>query len=109
VIFIVARMTVKREFSDAFPTLTEQFRAATRAEPGNVFFELSRDVADQSVYYFTEAFSDEGAGQSHVESDHFTTIVAELPRWLADVPEIINVTTDASGWQRMGELAPLEE
>jgi quinol monooxygenase YgiN len=40
----------------------------------------------------------------HVESEHFQAVTTTLPKWLADVPEIVHVETPSDGRDRMSEL-----
>jgi quinol monooxygenase YgiN len=44
-IFIVAKFKVKPEFRDQWLDRVRGFSEATRAEPGNLWFEWSRSVA----------------------------------------------------------------
>jgi quinol monooxygenase YgiN len=106
-IFIVVRWPVRPEFADRWLDLVADFTAATRAEPGNIFFDWSRDVDDPNRYTLVEAFADDDAGAAHVNSAHFQAAVAMLPDKVAATPEIINVTVPgASGWSAMGEVTP---
>ena len=43
-IFIVVKFTVRPDVADQWLTRVAPFTDATRAEPGNVFFEWSRSV-----------------------------------------------------------------
>jgi quinol monooxygenase YgiN len=81
-----------------------QFTTATRAETGNICFDWFRSVDDPNLYLLVEAFRDEAAGKAHVDSEHFKAAMAQLPEWLADVPEIVHVDTPGDGWSRMSEI-----
>jgi quinol monooxygenase YgiN len=106
-IFIVVRWPVKPEFADQWLNLVAEFTTSTRAEPGNLFFDWSRDLSDPNRYTLVEAFADQAAGEAHVNSEHFRTAVGKLPDYVSGTPEIINVTIpDASGWSEMGEVRP---
>ncbi len=61
-------------------------------------------VEDRYLYVLVEAFQDGAAGQAHVKSAHFQAAMAELPKWLSDVPEIVNVEVPGQGWSRMAEM-----
>ncbi|GAA3436411.1 putative quinol monooxygenase [Kutzneria kofuensis] len=104
-IFIVVRFTVRPEHADGWLDLVADFTAATRAEPGNVFFDWSRSVDDPNVYVLTEAFRDDAA-EAHVTSEHFRKAMSELPKAIATTPQIINVTIPQDGWSEMAELKP---
>ncbi|HJE57045.1 MAG TPA: antibiotic biosynthesis monooxygenase, partial [Nocardiopsis listeri] len=61
-ILIVVKYRVKPEAKDTFLDAVADFTAATRAEPGNLWFEWSRSVKEPNTYVLIEAFTDEGAG-----------------------------------------------
>ena len=103
-IFIVVKHPVRPEYSDDWPSLVEEFSAGTRGEPGNIFFDWYRSRDDPNLWLLVEAFIDGEAGKSHVESAHFKAAIASLPRWLADVPEIIHTELAGEGWARMSEV-----
>ena len=103
-IFIVVKHQVRPQYADDWLTLVEEFTAATRAEPGNIWFDWFRSVEDPNLYVLVEAFQDGSAGQAHVNSVHFRTAMAELPKWLSDVPEIVNVEVPGQGWSRLAEM-----
>ena len=103
-IFIVVKWTPKPEFVDTFPDVVADFTAATRNEPGNLFFEWSRSIDDPSEYVLVEGFRDGDAGGEHVNSEHFTAFVATAPDVLASTPLIISHSIDADGWSEMGEI-----
>jgi quinol monooxygenase YgiN len=104
-IFIAARFKVLPEHADEWPRIAKSFTDATRAEPGCLWFDWSRDLEDPQEYVLLEAFADGDAGGAHVNSDHFAAARAELPAYLAETPRIINATVEATGWSELGELA----
>ena len=82
------------------------FTTATRAEPGNIFFEWSRSVDDANQFVLVEAFQDD-AGEAHVTSEHFKTAMGWMPDVVADTPDIISVQgVEGSGWGKMAEVTP---
>ena len=101
-IFIVTKNRARRRYADDWVSLVQEFTTATRAEPGNLFFDWYRSVDDPNVYVLVEAFQDRAAGEAHVNSDHFKAATVQLSELLADVPEIINVEV-ADGWSRVTE------
>ncbi len=102
-IFIVAKWPVKPEFADQFPELVKDFTEATRAEPGNKWFEWSRSLDDPTVYVLVEAFDDDAA-EAHVTSDHFKAATAEFPQYLVRTPDIVNFSIDQDDWSALGEM-----
>lgn len=104
-IFIAARFRVLPEHAERWPEIAAEFTAATRSEPGCLWFDWSRDVEDPTEYVLIEAFRDEDAGAAHVGSQHFRDAQRTLPPHLSETPTIVNVTVDQDGWSRLGEMA----
>jgi quinol monooxygenase YgiN len=109
-IFIAVKWKVRTEHAGTWLDLVAEFTEATRAEPGNLFFDWSRSVTDPTEYVLLEAFADDEAGSAHVTSDHFKKAVDELANYVVAKPSIINVTIpDATGWSEMGEITPRQQ
>jgi quinol monooxygenase YgiN len=45
--------------------------AATRTEPGNIFYQAYADPAKPEVFSIFEVYVDKGAFTAHTESEHF--------------------------------------
>jgi quinol monooxygenase YgiN len=102
-IFIAVKWRVRPEFAAQWLDTVADFTAATRAEPGNLFFEWSRSVDDPATFVLLEAFQDDGAGP-HVQSEHFLKAMATLGSQLTERPEIVNFQVPGEEWSRLGEL-----
>ncbi|NHB85519.1 antibiotic biosynthesis monooxygenase [Tessaracoccus sp. HDW20] len=102
-IFICVKWKVKPEHVEAWPEITREFTEATLAEPGNLFFEWSRSLADPDTYILIEAFRDDAA-EAHVTSDHFRKAQAELPQYLPETPKVRNVLLEGDHWDELGEF-----
>lgn len=102
-IFICVKWKVKPEHAEAWPEITREFTEATRAEPGNLFFEWSRSLDDPDTYVLIEAFKDDAA-EAHVTSDHFRKAQADLPHYLPETPKVRNVRMDGDHWDELGEF-----
>ena len=86
--------------------ITKEFTEATRAEPGNKWFDWSRSFDDPNEYVLVEAFDDDAA-EAHVKSDHFQKATADggpMNSALASTPRMISRQIDGDGWDEMGEL-----
>ncbi|MEB3068674.1 putative quinol monooxygenase [[Mycobacterium] vasticus] len=103
-IFIVVKFSTKPEWAERWPQLVAGFTEATRAEPGNLWFDWSRSLDDPCEYVLVEAFRDGDAGAAHVNSEHFTKAMADMPQALASTPKIISQSIEATDWSPMGEL-----
>jgi quinol monooxygenase YgiN len=104
-ILIVVKFKAKPDWSDRWLDLVHDFTDATRAEPGNLWFEWSRSTEDPNEFVLVEAFRDDAAA-AHVNSDHFQRAMQDLPQALAETPRIINTIIEGSDdWSRMAELS----
>lgn len=103
-IFITAKFRVLPEHADRWPEIVREFTEATRGEPGNLWFDWSRSLDDESEYVLVEAFRDGEAGAAHVQSTHFQHAIATLPAFLVDTPRIISQQVDQDDWSELGEM-----
>ena len=103
-IFITAKFRVRPEDADRWPEISAAFTAATRAEPGCLFFDWSRSLDDPTEYVLVEAFRDGDAGSAHVQSDHFTAAQTALPPHLVETPRVVNFALDQEDWSELGEM-----
>lgn len=103
-IFIAVRFTALDP--EEWLTRLDDFTVATRREPGNLFFDWSHSVDNPDQFVLLEAFADAAAGEAHVNSDHFKAAIATMAELVAEVPEIINVEVEGTGWSRMAEVTP---
>jgi quinol monooxygenase YgiN len=104
VIFIAVRFEVLPDHSESWLSFVADFTAATRAEPGNLWFDWSRSVDDPNEFVLLEAFRDAEAGAAHVGSEHFAAAIRAMPKVLARTPRIINAELPGQEWALMGEL-----
>jgi quinol monooxygenase YgiN len=105
-IFIAVRFPVRPEYRDQWLDRVADFTSASRAEPGNLFFEWSVDAADPNRFVLLEAFASPEAGVEHVNSAHFKTAMSWMPDVVAATPDIINVEAQGQGWSKMAEITP---
>jgi quinol monooxygenase YgiN len=104
-IFITAKFKVLPEHADEWPQISAAFTAATRSEPGCLWFDWSRSLDDPNEYVLVEAFADGDAGTAHVQSEHFKTAQRTLPPHLAQTPRIVNFAIPQDDWSELGEMA----
>ncbi|NMO00354.1 antibiotic biosynthesis monooxygenase [Gordonia sp. TBRC 11910] len=102
--FIVVKFLVKPEYAERWPELSRPFTEATRAEPGNLWFDWSRSLDNANEYVLVEAFPDDEAAGAHVNSDHFKQMQQDFPQYLVATPKIISRKVEGEGWGEMGEL-----
>lgn len=104
-IFITATFRVLPEHVESWPQISAEFTAATRAEPGCLWFDWSRSLEDPAVFVLVEAFRDGAAGGEHVQSAHFKAAQAALPPYLAETPKVVNFEVPGEDWSELGEMA----
>jgi quinol monooxygenase YgiN len=104
VIFISAKFRARPDDADRWPEIVGSFTAATRAEPGCLWFEWSRSLEDSAEYVLVEAFLDDRAGAAHVQSDHFAAARRDLLPHLAETPRVVNATVPQDDWSLLGEM-----
>lgn len=102
-IFICVKWKVKPEYAEGWIELSKSFTDATRAEPGNLFFDWSRSIEDPNEYVLIEAFKDDAA-EAHVTSEHFKTAQRELPQYVQETPRVRNVQMEGDHWDELGEF-----
>lgn len=102
--FIVVKYQVKPEYAESFVERTAEFTEATRAEPGNLWFDWSRSVEDPNEFVLVEAFTDDDAASAHVNSAHFAEGLETMRPLLVETPRIVSRKVEGNGWDRMGEL-----
>jgi quinol monooxygenase YgiN len=104
-IFITAKFLIKADDADRWPEIAAAFTAATRAEPGCLWFDWSRSLDNPHEYVLVEAFRDGEAGAAHVGSAHFKQAQRDLPPHLAETPKIVSQSVDQDDWSELGEMA----
>ena len=103
-------ITVKKKLvpgtADAYLAASQPFTDATRAEPGNKFYEHYRSVDDPDTILTIEAFEDAAAGEAHVNSAHFQQGVGgNAKQYIAERPDILYIDLpDRDGWDKMSEF-----
>jgi quinol monooxygenase YgiN len=107
-IFITAKFSVRPESADRWTEITADFTAASRNEPGCLWFDWSRSVEDPTEYVLVEAFRDDEAGAAHVQSEHFKAAQQTLPPHLSRTPRIVNMKLPQDDWSLLGEMAVQE-
>jgi quinol monooxygenase YgiN len=104
-IFIVVKCTVRPEYSEDWLDHVGEFTDASRAEPGNLWFEWSRSLENPDQFVLLEAFRDASAGAEHVGSEHFKKATRQMPSMLVKTPQIVNIEVPGTDWSELGELS----
>jgi quinol monooxygenase YgiN len=67
---VTAKWTAKEGEEGTVLDAIEKLIPASRAEPGNLFYQPNRDPEDPRVFFF-EIYENEGAYKAHGASEHF--------------------------------------
>jgi len=68
---VVAFVSVKPGQEDRFVAAAQPCIAASRAEPGVLYYDLWREADGERRFVFDELYVDDAAVQAHMASDHF--------------------------------------
>ncbi len=73
---------VKKGFESDFIEATGANRSGTRAEKGNLRFDLSRSADDPGLFFLYEVYSDEDAVKNHKETSHYLKWRDTVEPWM---------------------------
>ncbi|MGL5860196.1 MAG: putative quinol monooxygenase [Phycicoccus sp.] len=106
-ILIVVKFPIREDRMEQWDELSAFYVEAVNAEPGCVFFELSRSVAEPATFVCIEGFRDGAAGQEHMRQEHVARFMAEMPDIVSAQPQIVYVDAEeVDGFVPMGEIRP---
>ncbi|SHE24946.1 putative quinol monooxygenase [Actinomyces glycerinitolerans] len=86
---IIATFTVRPDAVGEFTAKAHELVEGSRAEPGNISYELLRARDDATTLTFLEAWADDAAIETHNASAHFTTIIPQLIALSTGDPTIV--------------------
>jgi quinol monooxygenase YgiN len=104
-ISIVVKFNVRPDCSDEWIDRIDSFTQATRQEPGNLWFEWSRNVENPDQFVLIEGFRDAEAGAEHVNSEHFKEAIRRAPSMLVDTPKILYAELPGTEWSLLAEMS----
>lgn len=93
---VYAVLTAKFGKQAALEDLLRGMAEPSRAEPGNLRYDLWQDTADPSRFIIDEMYIDAEANNSHRESRHFKAYVSKINE-LADRSVFVVTAVDAIG------------
>ncbi|WP_207579045.1 putative quinol monooxygenase [Listeria marthii] len=89
---IEARITIKKEQTEAFLQAAKEVIAASQKESGNHGYELVQSTENETVFYMLEKWADMDAIQQHNESEHFQKFRKAAANFVAKELEISVLT-----------------
>ncbi|MGM0839265.1 MAG: putative quinol monooxygenase [Bacillota bacterium] len=82
-IIIHAEFHINPTKEQAFLEEIRPLVGASRAEEGNISYDLMKDTERESVYTMVEVWRDAAAVENHNASEHFDSFVRRAPEYLA--------------------------
>jgi quinol monooxygenase YgiN len=82
-IIIHAEFQINPMKEQAFLEEIHPLVASSRAEDGNITYDLMKDTERESVYTMVEVWKDSAAVEIHNTSEHFTSFVGRASDYLA--------------------------
>jgi quinol monooxygenase YgiN len=73
---VIAHYRVRAGDEDKVEAALREMVVPTRAEPGNLDYQVFRDPADPALFVLFEKYADEAAFDAHRASEHFATWLA---------------------------------
>ncbi|WP_436374648.1 putative quinol monooxygenase [Cytobacillus sp. BC1816] len=61
---------------------------ASRAEEGNISYDLLKDTEKEGSYTMVELWSDMDAVKFHNQTEHFTSFTAKAPQYFTAPPQV---------------------
>ncbi len=79
----VVTVYVKPEHVEAFLAATRANRAGSRAEPGNLRFDILQSAEDPCRFLFYEVFASQAALEAHRQTAHYLAWRSQAEAWMA--------------------------
>ena len=93
---LIVVLHAKPGHADTVQELLSANVALTRAEPGNLVYELHRDRAEPLDFYFYESYASIEAFRTHLATEYIIRLLEELPAHLSRDNDMIFLSS-ASG------------
>jgi quinol monooxygenase YgiN len=87
-IIIHAGFQVKTDLEQEFLKEIKPLIEASRAEQGNISYDLLKDSEKAGAYTMVELWKDMNSIQVHNQADHFTAFMAKAPQFMAAPTEV---------------------
>ena len=68
---VAAKWTAREGEEETVLDAIRKLAPASREEPGNQYYQVTRDPEDPRVFFLFEIYDDEDAYKAHGESEHF--------------------------------------
>ena len=87
---VIAKLQLNEAASlEFFQQCTADLISESRAEDGNVSYDLYQDTTQRTSFLFMEFYRDQEALDSHFSSEHLGRFLTQITSLLKDEPEIL--------------------
>lgn len=86
---VIAKLEPRKTSAEEFKYYTEGLIEKSRAEEGNISYDLYQNAFDKSDFLFIEIYRDQEAVNSHFSSEHLTSFLAKVKPLLQKEPEVL--------------------
>ncbi|MGF6771907.1 quinol monooxygenase YgiN [Paraburkholderia sp. GAS199] len=93
---VVAVLTAREQRAAELETLLRGMVPASRAEPGNLQYDLWQDKDNPGRFFLEELYRDSDAANSHRATPHFQNYVAHINDLAERMPIVVHAV-DAKG------------
>lgn len=87
-IIIHAVFHVQPEQETAFLGDIQPLIAGSKAESGNIYYDLCKDTGRKQVYVMVEAWKDAEAVAFHNETEHFKSFISKAGTYLSEPADV---------------------
>lgn len=87
-IIIHAGFQIQIDKENDFLTEIRPLIEASRAEKGNISYDLLKDTEKEGSYTMVELWEDIDAVKFHNQTEHFTSFTAKAPQYFAAPPQV---------------------
>ena len=81
---VCVTIRVKPDHLEEFLVATEANHCSTRSEPGNVRFDVLRDVSDPTRFFLYEVYRTEEDFKAHQKTEHYFAWRDTVVYWMAE-------------------------
>ena len=87
---VIAKLLLKEAASlEFFHQCTTDLIVQSRAEDGNISYDLYQHTTESTSFLFVERYRDQEALERHFSSEHLGTFLAQVAALLKNEPEIL--------------------
>ena len=91
-ILVIAKFTAQAGKADELSDAIKRCIEPSRAEAGNVHYDLYRSVENRHVFIIHETWKNRGAIDFHFEQSHFKTLIKETKVLISCEPVISTIS-----------------